>query len=72
MDNNKSLEIPGCSECPCCDMLDMVSGYSCNLKKKDDNGKYLTIEEGRKTGMPITPYWCPLKQSSITISIKKD
>jgi len=52
--------ISGCSDCPMCDMNDMCSGYSCRLKEHPDN----FIEESKKF-QPITPKWCPIKQSDV-------
>jgi len=62
--------ITGCWDCPCCDMLDMASGYQCRLKPKDDNGQYLTIRESKKTYEPITPRWCPLILGAITFKLQ--
>ena len=52
--------ISGCSDCPMCDMNDMCSGYSCRLKEHPDN----FIKESKKF-QPITPKWCPIKQSDV-------
>lgn len=65
------LTITGCFDCPACDMLDMAPGYGCNLKKRDDQGEYLYIEESKKTYTPITPEWCPLKKESIILEMRK-
>ena len=66
-----NIEVKGCDNCPFCDMLDMAPGYMCNLRKKGDDGKYLTIKEARNAHGPVTPAWCPLKKEPITISIKE-
>lgn len=65
---SKQIQVTGCNDCPCCDVLDMHVGWGCCLKPKDDHGNYLRIESNRLYG-PITPDWCPLKEQSITIKM---
>lgn len=56
--------VRGCSDCPMCDMLDMSPGYACNLV---DSQKVGYIKQSKKTWMPITPDWCPLKVEPLLI-----
>ncbi len=66
-ENKSTIEITGCETCPCCDALDMSSGYKCKLVDEQEFGY---IKEN-KWFMPDTPNWCPLKLSDITLSLKK-
>lgn len=56
--------VTGCNDCPCCDMLDMSSGYACRLV---DSQVYGYIKERKDYSGAITPKWCPLKADSLTL-----
>jgi len=62
MKNLNNGIITGCSDCPFCQMNDMDSGYSCNIKEYPKN----YIEESKKY-QPITPDWCPIKIKPYTV-----
>jgi hypothetical protein len=55
--------ITGCSDCPCCDMNDFCSGYTCKIDKKE------RIKED-ENGIEITPDWCIIKKGPLTIKYK--
>lgn len=61
--------VTGCDTCPCLDMNDMSTGYTCNIMK--DVQKESFVKESKKTFMPETPDWCPLKTSDITLQFIK-
>ena len=65
---SKIITISGCIDCPMCDMNDMSSGYSCKMIEYPNNDSY--IKEDNKKHIPITPKWCPIKQSDITFKFK--
>lgn len=69
MNNNKLIEVSGCDNCPGCSYTDRA-GFECIFSKMDELGQIESIEENG-FAEPITPTWCPLKKSSLTISIKQ-
>lgn len=58
-----NIKVNGCSNCPFSYEYDMSSGYGCSVLR----GR--PIKESEKF-QPITPDWCPLKESNIIIEIE--
>lgn len=56
----------GCIDCPFSFMYNMSPGFGCNAAKEKG-----IIYENKKTYMPDTPDWCPLKSESITVKMTK-
>lgn len=57
------IQVTGCNDCPCCDMMDMANGYLCRLMPHGEN----EIMEDKKTFMAETPKWCPLMTEEIVL-----
>lgn len=66
MNNNTEIEVKGCNVCPF--RISGNDGYECYHPNEE------TIKEELiwYSADDYSPQWCPLKQSSLTISIKKD
>lgn len=69
MNSNQSIEVTGCEDCPLVNKLTGSSEwfwYCGHPGEKGDTDLIVGVTD------PETPNWCPLKKSSLTISIKKD
>lgn len=71
------VTVTGWANCPFCDENDMDVGYSCNaIRAKLGFNDYIKfteknfVKQNKKTFQPITPDWCPLKETLITVCLE--
>lgn len=67
------IKVSQCHGCPFSYSYEMEVGYGCHLSDKllETATIKRSIKQSKRTYMPVTPPWCPLKSFSALIEFEK-
>lgn len=70
------IKIKYCIDCPFIYEYDMSEGFGCKLDTHirglmESMKNKKTIKQNKKTWLPDTPDWCPIKSQTFTFELKK-